>query len=325
MLIVCPHCATSYDLSAAVLGENGRTVRCVRCKQTWFEAPATIAAEAVTLVPAAAAAFAEPAVAEPALARAQDSAREVFEETGDLPPGEPAETGANDTMLPVEGKAADFITPNVSTEDISPDIVPHAPSIVPPEPNGLLPVEQDGSVASATPVIEAATEPDLEQFVTRRAKRQAIRRKQARPGTSAAILILGTIAVALLMLRSDVVRFAPQMASLYARIGLPVNLRGLVFEDIKSVRETKDGVTVLVVEGTIASVARRPVEVPRIRFGLRNITGNEIYSWTVLPSRSVLEPGEKLTFRSRLASPPAEGNDVSVRFFAKRDAFSGTL
>src|SRR5262249_45556004 len=36
MLIVCPNCSTSYAIEAASLGAAGRTVRCARCKATWF-------------------------------------------------------------------------------------------------------------------------------------------------------------------------------------------------------------------------------------------------------------------------------------------------
>ena len=35
MNIVCPNCGTSYDVDGSALGESGRTVRCVRCRETW--------------------------------------------------------------------------------------------------------------------------------------------------------------------------------------------------------------------------------------------------------------------------------------------------
>src|SRR5271169_6294669 len=35
MLIVCPNCATSYDVDVASLRPNGRKVRCVRCRTVW--------------------------------------------------------------------------------------------------------------------------------------------------------------------------------------------------------------------------------------------------------------------------------------------------
>src|SRR6185312_1789334 len=39
MLIVCPSCATSYMIDPTSLGTTGRTVRCARCKATWFATP----------------------------------------------------------------------------------------------------------------------------------------------------------------------------------------------------------------------------------------------------------------------------------------------
>src|SRR5262245_12917956 len=36
MLIVCPNCSTSYAIDPTSLGSAGRTVRCARCKTTWF-------------------------------------------------------------------------------------------------------------------------------------------------------------------------------------------------------------------------------------------------------------------------------------------------
>ncbi|MBV9749280.1 MAG: hypothetical protein JO157_10735 [Acetobacteraceae bacterium] len=128
---------------------------------------------------------------------------------------------------------------------------------------------------------------------------------------------------ALITWRKGVVRVFPQTAALFEAIGLPVNLRGLIFENLKASHESQDGVTVLVVEGTIVNVTARVVEVPRLRFALRNGLAQEIYTWTALPQRSSLGPNETLPFRTRLASPPGEGRDVGVRFFTRRDLAAG--
>jgi hypothetical protein len=119
--------------------------------------------------------------------------------------------------------------------------------------------------------------------------------------------------------RTDIVRIAPQTASLYAAMGLEVNLRGLVLAKVTTTTQTVDGVPVLQVQGQIVSTAKRTVGVPRLRFAVRNTGGNEIYTWTALPARSLLSPGETLAFASRLASPPPETHDVLVRFFNRRD------
>lgn len=35
MVIVCPSCATSYDVELASLPPSGRQVRCLRCRTVW--------------------------------------------------------------------------------------------------------------------------------------------------------------------------------------------------------------------------------------------------------------------------------------------------
>jgi predicted Zn finger-like uncharacterized protein len=39
MLIVCPHCASTYDIEMAALGGKGRPVRCGVCRTLWFAVP----------------------------------------------------------------------------------------------------------------------------------------------------------------------------------------------------------------------------------------------------------------------------------------------
>lgn len=45
MLIVCPTCASQYELDAAKLGPDGRKVRCASCKSAWHVEPAVILPE----------------------------------------------------------------------------------------------------------------------------------------------------------------------------------------------------------------------------------------------------------------------------------------
>jgi hypothetical protein len=76
-----------------------------------------------------------------------------------------------------------------------------------------------------------------------------------------------------------VVRYLPQTASLFATMGLPVNLRHLTFEDVRVSREEQKGGAMLSIEGKIVSKASKPVEVPRLRFAARTKEGREIYTW----------------------------------------------
>jgi len=107
-------------------------------------------------------------------------------------------------------------------------------------------------------------------------------------------------------------------------LGLPVNLRGVILNDIATTTEHHDGVPILVVEGNVVNDTRRIVDVPRLKFVVRNSANEEIYSWTAVPPRATLPPGDTVAFRSRLASPPPDGRDVLVRFVTRRDIISGT-
>lgn len=162
---------------------------------------------------------------------------------------------------------------------------------------------------------------DIETAAARRARlsREARTGRRHRALLPIAIFVLVAILAGLVGWRAEVVRIAPQTAQLYGLIGLPVNLRGLVFEDVKVAEEMQDGVPLLVVQGRIVNATQRTVEVPRLRFALRDPAGVEVYAWTAVPDRPVLNPAEALPFRSRLASPPANVKDVLVRFFHRRD------
>jgi predicted Zn finger-like uncharacterized protein len=328
MLIVCPSCATSYMIDPASVGPAGRTVRCARCKTTWFAggpkaAPDVAAfvhgviaeAEAETAGPSAAGPSSKPAKPAPA----PDTAPTAADDFGEESPEAMAESSHANADPEAAAPPAEPVTHNA-------DLVPHeetttepvaitdAPSLVPPIEHAPLPIAANAELDSE----------DIETFAARRQRLQA-RRQQARRSSrwTALILVLFAFNVALIGSRSEVVRFLPQTASLFAAIGLPVNLRNLNFENVRISKESLDGVNTLIVEGTIVSAANKPTEVPRLRFAALNATGQEIYTWTALPARSLLGPGERLEFRSRLPSPPADASNVMVRFFNAQDAVAG--
>jgi predicted Zn finger-like uncharacterized protein len=312
MLIVCPSCQTSYDVSAASLGEAGRSVRCVRCQEVWFATPA--AAEASPMVNAAAA-----------------SAQYQRATSGNAPGSElaggaPSPDDDPETVDPNLAARAAGLS-NVAFDD--PLIGAGATGMVESESLAVYdapPIAPEDDVTAPGPV-GAGGEPaeDIETVAARRARREMSARARGgrRPSAAMLIMLLLPLNAALLGWRSDVVRLMPQTASLYAAIGLPVNLRGLAFTDVKTTKEVHEGVPVLLVQGTISNVSRQPHDVARLRFAMRNSAGREIYSWTTLPARSMLAPGDSEPFQTRLASPPAEGREVVVRFFNRRDAIAG--
>jgi len=312
MLIVCPSCATSYMIDPASLGANGRTVRCARCKATWFASPSKPAGNLNAFVDGVIA-EAEAQTAGPA------QATRPAQPPPQSPPPPPAASaddfgGEPDAPIPQPAPApaeAPRVEPVAALEPVA---VTDAPSLVPPIEQPPLP---------ETPSAEIDND-DIESYAARRERMQARRKKSRRSSRwTAVVLVLFSINVALIGARDEVVRYLPQTASLFAAIGLPVNLRHLKFENVHISKDTQDGVNILIVEGTIISDSKQPVTVPRLRFAARNAAGQEVYTWTTLPSRSILGPGETLDFHSRLASPPPDATDVMVRFFTTHDMEAG--
>jgi predicted Zn finger-like uncharacterized protein len=134
-----------------------------------------------------------------------------------------------------------------------------------------------------------------------------------------AILVLFTVDCILVGWRPEVLRALPQASSFYKLVGLSVNLGGLAFDGVATTTEQRDGVPVLVLRGKIINDASTVANVSRLKFIVRNATRQEIYSWTALPSRTLLPPGEAASFRTELVSPPPDANDVLVRFVDPRD------
>ncbi|MEL0253108.1 MAG: zinc-ribbon domain-containing protein, partial [Novosphingobium sp.] len=111
MIIACPACSTRYVVPDSAIGVDGRTVRCARCRHSWFqngpELPAREEAEAA------------PLAAPPASTSAPPSAPMPAPE-----PAEPAAAPAAATVVPspafgMEGTAA------AEAEPPTPPPLPH--------------------------------------------------------------------------------------------------------------------------------------------------------------------------------------------------------
>ena len=284
MQIICPHCTTSYAVDSATLGAAGRTVRCSRCKETWLARPED-GIEAVASAPAMAAAG-QPAGEQDLAAEWDALARED-----------------EDQQTPVVD------SPSISADWPAADGSQAAEPAWPPE------VRQDAEAAG----------PRQLSRLRRVLQPPAWLRGAGKPFASlpTACAAMGALVLALVIWRVDVVRLLPQTALFYKMVGLEVNLRGLMFRDVRITTETVEGKPVLVIEGVITGEARKPIELPRLRFSVRDAQGSEIYAWNAVLDQAVLRPGERAWFKSRLASPPPEGRNIDVRFFSKSDIAGG--
>ena len=290
MHIVCPHCTTSYAVNPATFGEAGRTVRCSRCKETWLAYPEELVSTEMLV---------------PAMAGGPGSG------------GDPDDAGWGITAEEDDGQDHD------------------APMVDSPSISGDWPDAEDDQAGDNWPSL-AQDDKDLEPEAGPWRRRSMWLRRLLRPSIafrrwssppislSTACAAMAALVLALMIWRVDVVRLMPQTASFYKMVGLEVNLRGLTFKDVKLTTENVDGKPVLVVEGLIVDETRKPVELPRLRFIVRDAQGTEIYAWNAMLEQPILKPGDKAWFRTRLAAPPPEGRSIDVRFLNRRDIAAGS-
>jgi hypothetical protein len=265
------------------LGVAGRTVRCSRCKEVWLARPED-AVNIQALVPSMADGGGQAPNSAVAAGRNE-------------PPGSKLEQDHETPVVESPSISAEWPAESQASRE------PHWPSAVrvdearPPPPRSLLRrlIPSFSSSRLGMPSVSLAT----------------------------VCAAMGALVVALMIWRADVVRLLPQTAAFYQLVGLDVNLRGLSFKDVKITNENVEGKPVLVIEGVIIGQGKKPVELPRLRFSVRDAQGAEIYAWNAVLEQAVLKPGEKAWFKSRLASPPPEGRNIDVRFFNKRDIAAG--
>jgi predicted Zn finger-like uncharacterized protein len=286
MHIVCPHCTTSYAINLATLGAAGRTVRCSRCKEVWLARPED-ATEVVAPAPSMAAAGAQAEDRDAATAEWEALARE---DSGEGSPVVDSPSISGD--WPADGESSETDWRSVARDEL------HDAETVRPQGRSWLSLRTPArSRGGSKPLVSLPT----------------------------ACAAMGALILALAIWRVDVVRLLPQTATFYKLVGLDVNLRGLQFKDVKITSETVEGKPVLVIEGVITGETRKAVELPRLRFSIRDAQGAEIYAWNAVLEQPLLKPGEHAAFKSRLASPPPEGRHIDVRFFSKRDAAGGNV
>jgi predicted Zn finger-like uncharacterized protein len=328
MQIACPSCASSYDVEMASLCPDGRQVRCLCCGMIWhaelthaeklFAAAAAIAPDQEAVTPAA-----DTMAEASSLPPAAMVAVEMTDEAALSDPSADPPSGDTQPTIEESDLALDAALEALASDAGSAAVDMDAPPIVPADGDDRVPpieVEADDAVESDREPAE-----DIETVAGYRLRRGARRSPMRWPRSPlhAGILVLALISIVVVGWRSKIVRALPQTASFYALLGLPVNLRGLTFDDVVTTTEQHDGAPILVVEGTIFNGARKAEDVPRLKFVVRNAARQEIYSWTTTPARNVLPPGEMESFRTRLASPPPDAHDLVLRFVNRREFITG--
>lgn len=114
--------------------------------------------------------------------------------------------------------------------------------------------------------------------------------------------------------RVAIVTHFPALAGLYEAVGLRVNVLGLDFADVQTLRSLREGREYLTVGTTLVGLSTRPVPVPPVLVTLTDSLGAPVYQWSVTPPVTTLIAGERVDIQTQLAMPPAEARGVRLTF-----------
>lgn len=136
-------------------------------------------------------------------------------------------------------------------------------------------------------------------------------RRAVRLGLAA---LLCTIVAGAYFARVPFVARYPAMAGVYEALGLGVNIVGLDFTDVSSLRTVRAGKDVLVVSAQILGLNPAATRVPDIVITLLDGRDQSLYAWSIAPSVPDLMAGERATFDTQLVMPPVTAERVRLSF-----------
>jgi hypothetical protein len=145
------------------------------------------------------------------------------------------------------------------------------------------------------------------------------RRAALSAAATAAVLFLAAFVAA----RESAVAALPDLAGLYAAIGMPVNLDGLSIEGVTARRKSADDPDTLVVVGTIRNIGGSIRSVPPLLAHFPAAEGASERGGLLAGTADDLAPGEQVSFEFKIAGAPERAEEVELRFARPSEAASG--
>ena len=316
MIIACPACATRYVVPDSAIGVEGRTVRCAKCRHSWFQDGPELAVPPTPFARAGAAPDTPPQpdtspptappVAEPAepvapFAEPEPSTAAPDDVASSLP-----DTGVADwDQQPARWSepAADFSAPDPDPE-LAAEPVPE-PAAKPDHepPVSFAEDELPPPPPSAAP--RSGDEPEADDDYSRFAHEPLFRprRNPARMWTIAAVLFavvtLGAVAATAWFGLPSWVPFAhPLFAEEQPglKLDFPAKMQGQ--------RPLSDQTWFFEANGTVTNVSQSARSVPTILAVLKDARGRIVFNAELHSPKRVLAPGESVSINEALVSVP---------------------
>ena len=342
MIISCPACSTRYVVPDAAIGIDGRTVRCAKCKHSWFQDAQPLDLTEMEAAPRAQAPAPAPAPA-PTPEPAQEPAPEPTPKPRVDEPGDAAAAPSvshwrtadqGGATAPQSGIAARALRQGLSTRDdddapatsefdrTAPAAQPEDPAFAEDRPEAPAAFDgqtdplanQDAQEAGYDEHEDAVfadsygeDEPSQFDYVPPfRARRNPLK--------------MWTIAAAVFALLATGTVFAVNYYGLPNWLPLQQPAFGVGKPDLAldfPVEQQRpevlaSGEKIFRVRGTIANSSRETVSVPSMLVVFRDERDRNVGDWIIIPSKSELAPGESLNVTEAIADIPPAAREAEI-------------
>ncbi len=275
MIITCPYCHTKYEVADQAIGAAGRKVQCANCHQSWKAAAAASAAHAP----------------KPRIVGGTDTNMDELI----------AEAAEHDRLF---GSDSEAVLDQAFAEE---------EARVQQQSIGSEAEETEDETGKLDHHLLSRRRRELQRRQNRHVSRLPMARIR-RVARFVSLTLLLVLVSAGYFFRTDIVRVYPDLGGLYAMIGLKVNVYGLTFSNVETLRTLRDGDDVTIITAKIRSVVDHTVRVPPILVSILNDDGRPLYEWTASAPVSSISPGDVVGFQTQLMSAPADAAHVRLVF-----------
>lgn len=277
MIITCPNCQTRYQVAENAIGSAGRKVQCANCQKSWS---------------AVAEPEPDPPAPKPKLVK--------------TPPADTPTEPEDDRLFTDDDEAA-----------LDEEFAREQESASPKKKTGAADEADDDTQDAEADSLSPALKSKRQKAMRKRQKNFAKNLPMGRIRGNlrlAGISLLAFVLVGGFYFRDQVVRTFPELAGIYAVVGVKINVVGLDFRDIQTLQTLENGSDVMIVSAHIQNISKHRVEVPAVVITILDEEGTSLYTWSVTPVARAIGPRETIEFETKLNAAPRGAETVQLTF-----------